>query len=107
MRKIVTEEKRNNPNTADGTGMRKKVIIPNRAGLHARPISQFVETASHYESSLTVCSNGQTVDGKSIIQLMTLAAGCGTELELVSKGKDAEEMLFALERLVLSGFDED
>ena len=52
-----------------------------------------------------VC-NGQAVDGKSIIQLMTLAAGCGTELELVSEGEDAEELLNSLEALISAGFDE-
>lgn len=84
----------------------KKVTIRNRAGLHARPISRFVETASRYEAPLTVRFNGQTVDGKSIIQLMTLAAGMGSELELVSEGADAPQLLAALEELVHSGFGE-
>lgn len=92
--------------TADDSLIRR-VTIPNRAGLHARPISRFVETASQYEAPLTVRFNGQAVDGKSIIQLMTLAAGMGSELELVSEGPDAPELLDALERLVRSGFGEE
>ena len=87
--------------------MIKKVVIPNRAGLHARPISRIVEIASRYPSSLAVRCNGQTVDGKSIIQLMTLAAGRGTVLELISEGEGAEELLKSLEDLILAGFDED
>lgn len=88
------------------TALKKKVIIPNRAGLHARPISRFVEIASKYASPLQVVCNGQTVDGKSIIQLMTLAAGYGTEIEMVSEGDDAEQLLDSLYALVSAGFDE-
>lgn len=83
------------------------VVIPNKAGLHARPISQFVEIASRYESTLAVTCNGREVDGKSILQLMTLAAACGNELELESEGVDSEEMLKSLENLIKAGFHED
>ncbi len=83
------------------------VTIPNKAGLHARPISQFVEIASRYQAPLAVSCNGREVDGKSILQLMTLAAACGTELELESEGVDAEEMLKSLENLIRAGFHED
>jgi len=48
--------------------------------------------------------NGQSVDGKSIIQLLTLAANCGSELELISEGEDSKVLLDSLESLVLSGF---
>lgn len=83
------------------------VLIPNKAGLHARPISQFVEIASRYQAPLAVSCNGREVDGKSILQLMTLAAACGNELELESDGVDAEEMLKSLENLIKAGFHED
>ncbi len=83
------------------------VVIPNKAGLHARPISQFVEIASRFQASLAVSCNGREVDGKSILQLMTLAAACGNELELESNGVDAEEMLKSLENLIKAGFHED
>jgi phosphotransferase system HPr (HPr) family protein len=86
--------------------LNRKVIIQNRAGLHARPISKFVEIASKFKSNLTVRCNGQDVDGKSIIQLMTLAANCGAELELISEGQDSETLLDSLEALILSGFEE-
>ncbi|MHC4941717.1 MAG: HPr family phosphocarrier protein [Planctomycetota bacterium] len=86
--------------------LRKIVRISNRAGLHARPISKFVEVANRYSAPLTVTCNGQTVDGKSIIQLMTLAAGFGTELELVSDGEDSQELLNSLQALVDGGFED-
>ena len=82
-------------------------MIQNRAGLHARPISRFVEIASSFQAPLTVRCNGQTVDGKSIIQLMTLAAGFGTELELISEGEDSGKLLESLENLILTKFDEN
>jgi len=84
--------------------LKRKVIIKNRAGLHARPTSKFVEVASKFSSSLIVNFNGQSVDGKSIIQLLTLAANCGSELELISEGEDSKVLLDSLESLVLSGF---
>jgi len=102
----ITEPGCSDPSDVWVSALRKKVIIPNRAGLHARPISRFVEIASKFTSPLKVVCNGQSVDGKSIIQLMTLAAGCGTELELVSEGDDAEQMLDSLCALVSTGFDE-
>jgi phosphocarrier protein len=86
--------------------LKKVVRISNRAGLHARPISKFVEVANRYSATLTVTCNGQTVDGKSIIQLMTLAAGFGTELELSSDGEDSQDLLNSLQTLVDSGFED-
>jgi phosphocarrier protein HPr len=87
--------------------LREAVVIPNKAGLHARPISQFVEIASRFEASLSVACNGKTVDGKSILLLMTLEAGCGSELEFKGEGDDAKEMIGALLDLVRAGFHED
>lgn len=86
--------------------MKKKVTISNRAGLHARPISKFVELANRFQAPLEVCCNGQSVDGKSIIQLMTLAAAFGTELELISEGSDSDVLLDSLVALVNSRFEE-
>lgn len=86
--------------------LRRKVVIQNRAGLHARPISKIVKLACKYEAPLTISYNDQTVDGKSIFELMTLAAHCGAELELISEGEDSEALLNSLEELILSGFEE-
>lgn len=84
-----------------------RVIIRNRLGLHARPAMSFVETACNYQSSLTVSRESQKVDGKSIMQMMMLAATKGTELLLEAAGPDAREMLDALIDLVDRGFDEE
>ncbi len=86
--------------------MRKKVKITNRAGLHARPISKFVEISTRFQASLTVTCNGCTVDGKSIIQLMTLACAYGHEMELISEGVDSDELICSLVDLVTNGFFE-
>jgi phosphocarrier protein len=65
-----------------------------------------VEIATRFQSPLRVTCNGQTVDGKSIIQLMTLAAAFNMKLELDSEGEDADELLTSLENLILDGFSE-
>ena len=71
-----------------------------------RPAMQFVDIANQYQSSITV-SNGQTsVDGKSIMGLMTLAACVGTNLRIVANGPDEADAIAAITALVESGFNE-
>lgn len=84
-----------------------KVVIANKLGLHARPAMTFVDTASSFQSNITVVKAGQTVDGKSIMQLMMLAATEGTELTIQAEGKDADEAINALKELVESRFEEE
>jgi phosphocarrier protein len=84
-----------------------KVTIVNRLGLHARPAMCFVDAAMVFASTVTVKRQGQAVDGKSIMQMMMLAATKGTELEIVADGADAEKAVAVLKSLVESGFDED
>ena len=86
---------------------RKTVKIQNKLGLHARPAMAFVDLAGRYKSTLTIRKQGQTVDGKSIMQMMMLAATQGTELEIEASGPDAEKMVADLEDLVNRRFDED
>ncbi len=83
------------------------VKIKNRLGLHARPAMMFVDAASAAESEVTVKGNGEEVDGKSIMQMMMLAATQGVELEIIAVGADAEATIKSLQALVDSGFDED
>jgi phosphocarrier protein len=83
------------------------VTIINRLGLHARPAMSFVDTAQAFRCAVRV-RNGQTeVDGKSIMEMMMLAATKGTELLICAEGDDADEALAELRKLVASGFDED
>ena len=87
----------------------RKVTIQNRLGLHARPAMIFVEAASKYASKITVSRTDQeeTVDGKSIMQMMMLAATEGTQIEITATGHDAEDAVAALVALVESRFTED
>ena len=84
-----------------------EVAIQNRLGLHARPAMMFVEAASNYSSQITVHKGSQSVDGKSIMQMMMLAATQGTRLRITAQGSDAEEAIAALTQLVDSKFDEE
>jgi len=84
-----------------------KATIVNRLGLHARPAMAFVDAASQFTSTVTVANAGNTVDGKSIMQMMMLAATKGTELEITADGDDAKQACDELRTLIKSGFDED
>ncbi|MDD5459222.1 MAG: HPr family phosphocarrier protein [Phycisphaerae bacterium] len=93
--------------TLENTALEIDVKIRNVEGLHMRPAMQFVDTATQFDSEITV-SNGQTtVDGKSIMQMSMLAATCGTPLTIKAQGSDAKEALEALRELVeVKKFDE-
>lgn len=86
---------------------RATVTIQNRLGLHARPAMAFVDLASRYRSRITVRKGDQAVDGKSIMQMMMLAAGQGCQLEVEVAGPDAAEALEELKELVDRKFDEE
>lgn len=81
--------------------------IVNRLGLHARPAMAFVDCASTFKSVVRVRKGDTEVDGKSIMQMMMLAATKGTTLEVTAEGDDAAEALKALDRLIAAGFDEE
>ncbi|MFO0835889.1 MAG: HPr family phosphocarrier protein [Phycisphaerales bacterium] len=83
------------------------VKIVNRLGLHARPAMTFVDVASTFASEVTVSKGDTSVDGKSIMQMMMLAASEGTELQVIAVGSDAAKCCEALKKLVESGFDEE
>ncbi len=86
---------------------RATVRIQNRLGLHARPAMSFVDTANGFDCEIRVRKGGQVVDGKSIMQMMMLAATQGTELHLQADGPDAGTAVAALTELVDRKFDED
>jgi len=87
------------------------VKICNRLGLHARPAMAFVDLATGFGCAITVERTDQQpaerVDGKSIMQMMMLAATQGTELLIRADGTDAKQACQRLKELVDSGFDED
>ena len=84
-----------------------EVVIRNKLGMHARPAMAFVDTACSFESDIQVKKAGQSVDGKSIMQLMMLAATEGTKLQVVADGSDAQQAVDALHDLVERRFDEE
>jgi len=92
-----------------GTDERRRisVTIDNRLGMHARPAMAFVDLANQFRCDVTVRKSDQVVDGKSIMQMMMLAAAQGTELEVEAVGPDADEALDALADLVKRKFDEE
>ena len=90
-----------------GTKVAREAEIINKLGLHARPCAKFVKLANTFKSEVWVGKDGDTVNGKSIMGLMMLAAGNGSKLMLTCEGTDAEQALAAIEKLILSKFDED
>ncbi len=87
--------------------VKRKVRITNRLGMHARPAMAFVDIANRYKAAITVRKDAQVVDGKSIMQMMMLAATQGTDLEIEAAGADAEQAMDKLTDLVKRKFDED
>ncbi|TLD72126.1 HPr family phosphocarrier protein [Phragmitibacter flavus] len=84
----------------------KEFTIVNKLGLHARPAAQFVKRASKYACSIWVEKDDEQVNGKSIMGLMMLAAGCGAKILIIAEGSDAETAMQDLGGLVQSGFDD-
>lgn len=85
----------------------REVRIRNALGLHARAAARFVHTASRFRSRVTVSRSGTTMDGKSILGILLLAASQGTVLRLVAEGEDEAAAVEALSSLVEGGFGEE
>lgn len=83
------------------------VEIVNRAGMHARPASEFVKLAARYSCEVRVEKDGLEVNGKSIMGVLMLAAEMGSQLTIRAEGTDASAALEALCGLVGRGFEED
>ena len=81
--------------------------IKNNLGLHARPAAMFVQTAAKFDSDVSVEKDGETVNGKSLMGLLMLAAGKGTIIKLTVRGSDSDKASEALFDLVNRKFDED
>ena len=91
----------------DTTVARRQVEITNSLGLHLRPADKFVKLALRFQAEIRVHYNGNEFNGKSILDLTTLAAECGTRLELEARGPDAEAAVEALADLVSARFYEN
>ena len=84
-----------------------KVTVPNRLGIHARPAALLVKKAAEFASDIGIVFGGDRVNAKSIMGVMTLAAGKGAELVIEADGPDEEEAAEALASIVRDGFGED
>ena len=82
------------------------VEVPNQLGMHARPSAEFVKLATTFSSSINVMRNELSVNAKSIMGVLMLAAEQGNTLVITAQGADAERAGEALAALVRSGFDE-
>lgn len=84
----------------------RRVRIRNRAGLHARPCHAIVTTARQFDCDLFVSTDGVEVNGKSILELMTLCAPCESWISFRAAGRDADVLVERLAALVEAGFHE-
>ena len=84
----------------------RDATIPNALGLHARAAARFVQSASRFASTIRVSRGDRTVDGKSIMGMLLLAAARGSVVTIVAEGADAEAAITELCALVASGFGE-
>ncbi len=86
--------------------LEKQVTIRNKLGLHARAAVKFVNLANRFNSSVKIFKDGNEIDGKSILGILTLAAIQGSQIRLLVSGKDEKEAIGALEGLINNRFDE-
>jgi phosphocarrier protein HPr len=87
--------------------VQRTVEICNARGLHARASAKFVKLASSFDAEVTVARDEQSVDARSIMGLMMLAAGQGSAIDIAAEGPEAKQAVEALVQLVQSRFDED
>lgn len=85
----------------------KNLEIKNKLGLHARAAALLVQTVNRFSAEVKISKDGQAVDGRSIMGVLTLAATRGSKIHVEAKGEDAEEVVRAIERLVEKKFYED
>lgn len=87
--------------------IQKNFRIKNKLGLHARPAALLAQTASKFESKISILKDGQEVDGDSILGIMMLAAEFGSEIVVTANGKDEKEAIKQIEELFKRKFDEE
>ena len=92
---------------ADGGKRTAIVRIKNKRGLHARASAKIVEAAARFQSEINIVKDGQVVNARSIMGLMMLAAGIGSDVEITAEGPDAAEALTAIVALADAKFGEE
>lgn len=92
---------------SSGTTQAQRTLrIRNKLGLHARAAVKFVQCAGKFRAHIVVIKEGEEVNGKSIMGLLTLVAAMGMSIDVRATGVDAEEAVAAIAALVDRGFDE-
>ena len=85
----------------------KEIEIKNELGLHARPAAMFVQAANRFDSKVHVMKDGETINGKSIMGVMMLAAAKGTKIKVIAEGEDAQKAIDELGQLFINKFGEE
>lgn len=80
----------------------KKLIVKNKLGLHARPAAMFVQLANKFDCGITVRKGELEVNGKSIMGILMLAAGKGSQIYIKADGDDARQAIEELEKIISS-----
>ena len=91
----------------DTQRIEKEVLIQNSQGLHARPAALFVQTAAKFDSTVRINKDGELIDGKSIMGILSLGAESGAKLTLIVEGDDAREAFVELEKILTQNLDKD
>jgi len=87
--------------------VKRKVTIINKLGLHARAAAKFVNYANQFASKIEITKDSKTVNGKSIMGVMMLAAAQGSQLLLIAEGQDEQQAISALHTLIDNKFEEE
>ncbi len=96
----------NQTGKSGGNTQSRQVVVANAHGLHARPAGKLAQQAQAFKADISIIHAEQEVDAKSILDVLTLAAGPGEVLEIRASGSDAEEAANALQNLFANKFDE-
>ncbi len=94
------------PDSVKKKGCERKFVIKNKLGLHARPAALLVQTANRFKSEVEIQKGRQKVNGKSIMGIMTLAAGAGTPITVRTAGDDATLAMEEIAKLIADNFGE-
>ncbi len=85
----------------------KVTVILNRAGIHAHPAALIVQTAGKFKSKITLRKGEDSINGKSIMGIITLGAGYETEIRIIAEGEDEAEAVEAIDKLFRNRFEEE
>ena len=87
--------------------LEKTLLIVNKLGLHARAATQLAKLANQFDAQVTVVQGDKSASANSVLGLMMLESSQGKEVQVISEGKDAEQAMAAVEKLIVERFNED